>query len=167
MVPGGACCVGRFARVWRRRGGGVCQESLLGLGVGVAGSQVEAQGLPWAEALAGLGGEPGAAGTHHVAVDSGDVVRIAQGIADVGLTELRLQLFGELDADADDGIIHMLAGDGVQDALRGIVAETDLGVYSDEGPGVHGVEVEAGESRALGFLLVEVYGARTRVFALF
>ena len=149
-------------------GVGVGEEGLGAVGVGVADGEVEAHGVGGGEASAGLRGYAGAAGADYVALDGGYVVGVLEGGADFGLTEARLQLLRQADADPDYGLVYVLAGDGFEDGDGRVVGlGGDIDVDGDEGAGLDGLEVEGSETLALGPRRVDLQYAEALGLGLF
>ena len=98
-----------FAELFADKGVGVLEEEVCALRVGVTRAEVKAQGFAGAEAATGLRGQAGATGADDVSLYGGDEVGACKGVADIGLTEAGLDVLGQFDADAGDGIGYMMA----------------------------------------------------------
>ncbi len=131
-----------------------------------AGVQVQAQGLRRREAARGLRGKARAGGALDVVVDGGDVVGLGQGVADGAVVQATVKVFGHVNLDADDGFSDGFAGNGLQDALRRVVAGANRDLYGDEGAGMDGLEAEVSQASALGELGVKVYHTEALVLLL-
>ena len=101
----------------------------------------------------GLGArlKPGAPLPNDVPLDGGEVVGAGKGLPDGGVVDAVLEFLREADGEADDGVVEVVALDGLDDAGGGVeVVLFEVDVDGNEAAGVDWDELEVGEAGAAG-----------------